>query len=126
MTEQGVVPYKPAHGLEANLALPVVKLHDVLEELGMAGPVTPAEELVGRTFQIRKAKPFASRFDDEAHAYYCVCVDPATGEKFATVLGGMAVVEILDAYIAAGQKSPLEVTLGHNEGGRFEGYYTLE
>ena len=126
MTEQGVVPYKPAKGLDADLALPVIQLHAVLEELGMAGPATPAEELIGRTFQIRKAKPFQSRFDDEAHAYYCVCVDPATGEKFATVLGGMAVVEILDAYVAAGQKAALEVTLGHVEGGAFGGYYTLE
>ena len=125
MTEQGVVPYKPAKGLVSKPGLSVVVLQDVLSELGLGGPRKTAEELIGQTFIIRSAKPFASSFQEGAHAYFCVCAFPDTGESFTAVLGGQAVVDLLDAYIDTGQGNPIQVTLQFQEGGKFAGYYTL-
>lgn len=101
-------------------------LQSVKEELGIPDVITPAAELVDTTFIIRSAKSFESSFQEGAHAFFCTCAYPETGEVFSTVLGGQAVVDILDAYVASGADNPLSVTLRKNEGGRYGRYYTLE
>ena len=126
MTGTEVVPFRPARALVADNTQTVVKLAHVLEEMGLSGEQIPAEDLVDTTFIIRRAKPFQSAFNEGDHAYFCVIAVSDTGELKTTVLGGMAVVEVLDAYIDAGAKAPLEVTLRKMEGGRFGHYYSLE
>lgn len=107
-------------------AMPVVRLSNLLQEMGLAGPRIPAEQLVGTTFTILRGKPFQSSFQSDAHAWFCVCRSKDTQDVFTTVLGGQAVVDILDALVATGMSNPLEVTLQWKEGGNFSGYYVLE
>jgi hypothetical protein len=126
MSGTEVVPFKPAKALVADNTQTVVKLANVLAEMGLSGEQVQAEDLIGTTFVIRRAKPFQSSFNKDDHAYFCVIAVADTGELKTVVLGGMAVVEILDAYIDAGAKAPLEVTLRQTEGGSYGHYYTLE
>jgi hypothetical protein len=110
----------------ADRELPVVSLGSILKEMGISGPRVPAEQLVDQTFVILRGKAFQSSFNEQAHAWFCVCKDKQTGEVITTVLGGQAVVDILDALVQTGMTSPLEVTLRHVAGGRYSGYYVLE
>jgi hypothetical protein len=88
-------------------------------------PIT-AEDLVGKTFDILRAKLFDSSFEHQDHAWYCVVRPVDQDEVFAVTLGGQAVVEILDAYAATGNDRPLRVALAYHQGGKFNGYYTFE
>lgn len=106
-------------------AKPIV-LNDVLREMGMAGKPVKSRDLVDHTLIISRAKPFASSFDPTSDAWFVVALDVESGEQITTVLGGAAVVEVLDAYAQHGQGAPLQVVLRWNEGGSFSGYYTLE
>ena len=105
---------------------PALSLSRVLSEMGISAHRVTAEQLVDRTFTILRAKSFASRFQEGAHAYFCICQLQDGGELFATVLGGQAVVDVLDALFASGLTNPLEVRLREIEGGRFGHYYVLE
>ncbi len=106
-------------------AQPIV-LADILKQMGLSGPRVPADQLVDTTFTILGAKQFASAFPGSDHAYFVVARSEATEETFTTVLGGQAVIDILDALVLAGFDQPLTVTLRWNEGGKFNGYYSLE
>ena len=105
---------------------PVLSLSRALAEMGISGRRVTAEQLVDQTFTILRAKAFASRFQEGTHAYFCVCQPQGGGEVFTTVLGGRAVVDVLDAFFATGLTNPLEVRLSEIEGGRFGRYYVLE
>lgn len=105
---------------------PPVKLSDIVAQMGISGPQVPAEELVDQTFTILKAKSFDSAFAEDRHAYFCAIAIEGTGEIMTTVLGGQAVVDIIDALSAAGLDNPLTVTLRHKTGGKYNGYYVLE
>ena len=120
------VSHRPALVYVANEAQPVISLEKVLNEMGISGPRIAAEQLVDQTFIILRAKPFQSSFNEEAHAWFCVCKDKSTGVVFTTVLGGMAVVDILDALATTGMHNPLEVTLRKVAKGRYGRYYVLE
>lgn len=112
-----------------NRDLQPIPLLDVLKEMGLSGPRVPAEQLVDQTFTILAAKPFGSAYDDNAHAYFCVCMDVVTRETFTTVLGGQAVVDILDALAAQNFQAPLTATLRRVAQGKYAakgGYYSLE
>lgn len=102
-----------------------VSLAEILSQMGMGGRRVQSKELVGRTLDIIRAKPFASSFDESREAWFVVCRDVETGEQLTTVLGGGAVVEILEAYAATGSNKPFRVTLEWVEGGKFGGYYQL-
>jgi hypothetical protein len=117
---------RPAMAYVADKAQPAVSLTKVLQEMGLSGPRVPADQLVDTTFTILRAKPFQSSFSEDAHAWFCVCQAKDDGEVFTTVLGGQAVVDILDALVATGMTNPLEVTLRQVSGGRFGRYYVLE
>jgi len=110
----------------ADKTLTVVSLAAMLQEMGLSGPRVPAEQLVDQTFTILRGKPFQSSYNEDAHAWFCVCQEQGGGDVFTTVLGGMAVVDILDALVATGMTNPLEVTLRLVVGGRFGRYYVLE
>lgn len=96
------------------------------KSIGLRGTPISAKDLVGTTFDILRAKQFESSFKDQGHAWYCVVRPAETDELFSVVLGGGAVVEILDAFAKSGMIQPLRVTLGWKDGGKFGGYYTLE
>ena len=100
---------------------------DVLREMGMAGVQVQAKQLVDKTFVILRAKQFDSSFQDDAHAYFCTIKPLDEAEPYTVVLGGQAVVEVLDAFVAYGSDQPLKVTLRYAEGqGKFSGYYFFE
>ena len=105
---------------------PVLSLQRVLSEMGISGPRVTAEQLVDQTFTILRAKAFPSAYAEGAHAYFCICQPQGGGDVFTTVLGGQAVVDVLDALFATGLTNPLEVTLRKVEKGRFGRYYILE
>ena len=118
--------HRPALAYVADKAQPAVSLTKILQEMGLSGPRVPAEQLVDVTFTILRAKPFQSSFNEEAHAWFCVCQEKGSSEVITTVFGGQAVVDILDALVATGLTNPLEVTLRRVSGGRFGRYYVLE
>lgn len=106
-----------------------IALLDVMREMGISGPRIPAEQLVDQTFVILAAKPFASAYKEGTHAYFCVCSDAGTGELFTSVLGGQAVVDIIDALASTNFQAPLRVTLRKIAQGKYAakgGYYSLE
>lgn len=118
------IVFQPGQEFIADPKKKAVELNAALEELGLVAPHQPAEELVGTTFQIRSCKAVDSEEQEGRHYYFCECVDPESGERFTTSLGGQVVVEKIDAYIASGKVEPLEITLGFAKGrGVGEGYY---
>jgi len=102
------------------------KLADVKEQLGEVTQKIKAEQLIDKSFVILSAKAFPSTLKKDSYAYYCECSNPKSGELFATVLGGGAVVEMLDKWCASGLMEPLLVTLRKVSGGRYGRYYVLE
>jgi hypothetical protein len=124
--ETDLVEMPPQRSYIADKTQPTVSLTKLLNDMGLAGVRVPASELIDRKFLIIRAKPFQSAYNEEAHAWFCVCIDPDVNEVFTTVLGGKAVVDILDALTATGIDNPLEVTLRQVKGGRYGKYYVLE
>ena len=104
---------------------PIV-LRDEMEALGLLAPHIKAKALVGETFMIFKAKTFKGQGDPEFDPYFCHCTDLKKKEVWTTVLGGWAVTPLLAGYIALDLGKPIVVTLGFQEGGEHDGYYTLE
>lgn len=122
-TVTGIVPLGDV-GIDNQFA--PVSLHDIMEQAGILARQVPAVDLVDQTFIITGLKTFKSSFQDGNHCYYTMLTVKDSGEKLATVLGGGAVVDMLDTLIKAGVRSPLEVTLRNVEGGAFGHYYVLE
>lgn len=116
----------PGQGFEANLTLPSMPLKDIIDDIAPSGVKVSAESLIGETFTLVRAKTFLSRFSGQHHCYYVVGCDEKTGELFNTVLGGSAVVDVLDALTRAKRSEPISVTLNWVKGGQYKGYYTLE
>lgn len=104
---------------------PAVNLSEVLSELGLGGENIPAENLKGKTFILRSARRFPSEFPNQEYAYFCVCVSE-DGEAFTTVLGGLAVVPMIDGLILAGWNKPIRVTLEWKDKGANRSYYYLK
>lgn len=96
------------------------------KQAGLRGTPIKAEELVGKTFDIMRAKQQESAYEGQEHFWFCIVRPAGQDELFETVLGGGAVMEILDAYAKSGVKNPLRVTLDFVKGGRFKGYYQFK
>jgi len=124
--EQAGYPLMRRPGIQADPNLKPLKLRDILDEVAPMGERKLAEDLIGCEFEIVRARPFVSRFPTQDHAWFVVGATVPNGELFNTVLGGSAVVEILDAWSKTGRSEPLVVTLGWVQGGRYGGYYVLE
>jgi len=124
--DRSVVPTGDFLGLEASTADKPVDLLQVARELDIVAPHQKAEDLVGQTFTIYGARWVPSTLSPGDHYYFCRCVDPETGEKFTTSLGGQAVVDVLDGYFGARVDKPITIKLGFVRQGSFEGYYVLE
>lgn len=99
---------------------------ELARKMLLTGTPITAEELVGKTFDILRAKRFDSSFEGQDHAWYCVIRPVDQDEVFAVVLGGGAVVEVLDAVAKMGISQPLRATLQYHQSGKFGGYYTFE
>lgn len=129
-TDQPDVEIVPVEGYLSSFApnktLQPYPLSDILKQMGLSGPRVPAVNLVDKTFSITGAKPFESSFGKGKHAYFCTCIEQESGEIFTTVLGGGAVVDIIDALANSEFGAPLLVTLRLVKGGRYGHYYTLE
>jgi len=126
-TNNQVIEYDPFAGNPKEIvatpdATPVV-WSEWAKKIGLRGTPIGAKELVGTTFDILRAKQFESSFKENMHAWYCVVKPENTDELFSVVLGGGAVVEILDAFAQSGMSQPLRVELAWSEGGKFNGYY---
>lgn len=104
----------------------VRKLGDALDELGYRGTVIKAEELVDKTFVLRRVRPYRSRFEGQDQALFCWCAWPDTGEAFTTTLGGVGVMDTLDFYLSELGDLPVQVTLRKQEGGSHGWFYVLE
>lgn len=124
-TKEIVVNDKNAEILP-DLAKTPVKWSDIKAAMGLAYEPIKAADLVDQSFVILRAKPFASSFKEQGKAYFCVVQIQPDGEKRQTVLGGSAVVEVLEALAERDFDTPIEFTLKFNDGGQFSGYYTLE
>lgn len=110
-----------------NTQLQAVSLMELLKDAGLYGPQIPADQLIDHRFTIRAAKQFQSSFKEGEHAYFVTAFDTETGEVFTTVLGGKAVVDMIDLLAQSNFQAPVIVTLRWQEGkGKFKGYYTLE
>lgn len=99
---------------------------DIVRNLGIAGTPVPAKNLIDSTFDIIRAKEFDSSFKDGEHAYYCVVKPVDASELYSVVLGGGAVVEVLDMIANSNIDNAIRVTLRFKEGGKFNGYYFFE
>lgn len=113
-------------GFESNMSLRPILLSEIIDEVMPTGIKMSAEELSGETFSIIRAKPFPSRFEEQDHAYYVVGITDPGGDLFNTVLGGAAVVDLLDQWSMYKRTDPLKVKLVFTKAGRYGGYYTLE
>ncbi len=99
---------------------------EIMKGLGLAGTPIGAKDLVGSTFTIYRAKQFKSTYSGQEHAWFCIVKVGDDPDPYSTVLGGAAVVEVLDAISKSGLDNPITVTLRFKEGGRYQGYYYFE
>lgn len=103
-----------------------VEYSDVARQLGIFVEQVTSKELIDERFVIIRAKQFDSSFKEQEHAYYVVIKRETSTELFGTVLGGAAVVEVLDQLAASNDPRPVRVTLRFKEGGKYNGYYFFE
>ena len=104
----------------------IVDYGEVIERLELEPTMVKAVDLIDETFVILGGKQFPSSYENQDHAWYCVCEDLKQTERFAVVLGGQAVMKILDAMAASGFSNPLKVTLKQKTGGKYGRYYVFE
>ena len=116
----------PLGDVRIDETLEPIILKDTLIAAGLLLNQVPAAELDGQTFIIYGMRAFQSSFQGQDHCYYCACKQPESGVRFATVLGGQAVVNMLDMFVRAGLSQPIQVTLKNVQGGQFGHYYVLE
>lgn len=96
---------------------------------GMApfeGKQIKTRDLLGRPFLVLKARLMRTAKGKGGHFYAIQGKDEDTGELFRTLLGGVAVVKVVDVWIKETPRRPLRVTLREVEGGEYGHYYVLE
>lgn len=115
----------PIVAIQASETMMPIRLGDVLKEMGLTAPMVPARELIGEEFVILRGRRFTSRFSENKHAWFIIFKYPDDDEIYSTILGGDAVVELLDAWASTNRYEPLLVYLEWVNGGRYGGYYRL-
>lgn len=120
------VPEARQQEMFADMEKKPINLRKEMEKLGLVAQHIKAKDLIGETFVIFKARTFASKYDTERDPYFCHCTDLKHTEVWTTVLGGQAVTEILEGFIALETGKPIQVTLGFVEGGAHDGYFIIE
>jgi len=101
----------------------------VSELPGMApfeGEQIKTKDLIGKTFLVLKARRMRSTKGKGGHFYAIQGKDEDTDELFRTLLGGVAVIKVIAAWLEQQNRRPLRVTLQNVEGGEFGHYYVLE
>jgi len=93
------------------------------ERIDPKGTAVKAEALVGKEFDLVKIRKYESSFKEQDHAYFCVCKLVEDGSLVNTTLGGAALIDAIDAYIALGVLNPMRVTLTEKIGGAYGRYY---
>lgn len=126
MSEQETAPQQNQLAMVADFDVKPVKLSVILDEITPTGEKLKAEDILDQEFTILRARSFPSKFPNQTHAYFVVGVFNKDQVLFNTVLGGAAVLDVLDGLCKAGFNKPLICTLRQVEGGTFGRYYVLE
>lgn len=108
----------------ADMTADVISFEEIQAELGYAGERLKAEELIGKTFIIQRAKPFRSSYAGQEVAYFCVIKLDDREEEVTAVLGGQVVAAFIEEIHSMGVLNPVRVTLLQSEArGDKSGYY---
>ena len=94
----------------------VIPFDEIQAAMGMHGERVPAGDLVGKTFDIIRAKPFRSAKFEGKTAYFCVIRVDGSEEDNTVILGGVAIIESIADIVSMGLVNPVRVTLLRNEG----------
>lgn len=86
-----------------------IDLSQMVEEAGFNAEKIPLQHLSGRPFIINWMNQFQSSYNKLNHAWHCICTDPATGNRFRTVIGCTRGVEALDACARHAQYGGIRV-----------------
>lgn len=125
MKEEKALAFR-ANAIQFNTELEPVRWSDVRAEIAPQGEKAKARNLVDHDLTFVRAKPYRSSFEDQSHVYWVVAWDETDERLINFTLGGAACVEILDAIAKNPPDQPITFRLSFNDGGNFEGYYTLE
>jgi len=82
-------------------------------------------DLMGVPFELLAVKRLPSRKSKEGYFYVAQCRHVDTRTLFSTVLGGSAVLRVVNAWLSKGAKRPLRATLNEVEGGEYGHYNVL-
>lgn len=92
------------------------------------GEQIKAADLIGKSFLIIRVRRMTSTKGKKGgpdHFYLVQAKMLESGQVFSTLLGGVAVVQVIDAWTEVVNRGPLQVTLEQIEGGEFGKYYVL-
>ena len=126
MTEEEQIPQNLEPEFTATQGQPAKSLKELMADNPLFSELVKAETLVGETFFIIGFSSFESQYEGQGRVYHVLCDETNKGDFFRTVLGGKAIVPILDAIAEQGITNPVKVTLGFVDGGKYGGYYTIE
>lgn len=126
MTDQEQIPENLELEFQAKPDAEAKTPKELLADNPLYSDLVKAEMLVGETFYIIGFSSFESQFEGQGRVYHVLCDETLKGDYFRTVLGGKAIVPVLDEIAKLGTANPIKVTLGHVDGGRFGGYYIFE
>jgi hypothetical protein len=110
-------------------ATPNAEAQGVSDLPGMApfeGEQVKTRDLLGKTFTIYKVRRMASNKRKGTHFYAIQAVESGSGKLFNSLLGGVAVVKVIDTWLHQSNRRPLTVSLEEVQGGEFGRYYILK
>ena len=127
MSDQGLSEAMPWEGYgEATEGAEVQSVSDLPGMAPFEGEQIKTRDLLGKPFLVLKARSMRSTKGKGGHFFAVQGQDEDTGELFRTLLGGVAVVKVIDVWIKQSSRRPLRVTLREVEGGEYGHYYVLE
>lgn len=93
-----------------------ITFEEIQAAMGLHGDRVRAEDLIGKTFDILRAKPYRSSFEGGGTVYFCVIRLLDDTEEKTVSLGGTAVVDAINEIVGIGFVNPLRVTLLRRDG----------
>jgi len=104
----------------------VIPLRAIRVAVGAPTTTYKAREIVERPINIIKMKKLDSDYNPGSSYFMCLCEFAGGSERFIVPIGGQVAMPILNLYYQNPDLPPLQVTLHYHEGGKYEGYYTLD
>lgn len=126
MSEEQEIPANLEPDFTADRQAEPQTLKDVMKDNPLFSELVKAESLKGETFYIIGFSSFESAYEGQELVYHVICDETGKGDYFRTILGGKAIVPILSEIAKQGITTPIKVTLGFVDGGKYGGYYTIE